>query len=111
MISQSRKVLVLLSKGYVINGWCREEFDHACRHNEKGLVIVLIHDPSVLKVMDKLKSSAKSRLNNNGILPYPSNQVLVDLEEHQTWNIQVSTADSQSDDNVSQQQHIDNGEL
>jgi hypothetical protein len=65
MISQSRKVLLLLSKGYVTNGWCREEFDHACRHvqqhNEKDLVIVLLHDPNVHKAMDRLTSPAKSQ--------------------------------------------------
>jgi hypothetical protein len=62
MISQSRKVLVLLSKGYVTNEWCREEFDHACRHvqqhNEKDLVIVLLHDRNVHKAMDTLTSPA-----------------------------------------------------
>jgi hypothetical protein len=87
MISQSRKVLVLLSKSYINNGWCREEFDHACRHvqqhNEKDLVIVLLHDPNVHKVMDKLMSSAKLKPsnNNNGVLPTVSKQVSFDRSD------------------------------
>ncbi|XP_070210667.1 toll-like receptor 6 isoform X2 [Littorina saxatilis] len=56
-ICQSNKVLVILSPSYVNNGWCRHEFDHACRHlqnhNPKSLVIVVLdNDPDVRKYIN-----------------------------------------------------------
>jgi hypothetical protein len=69
MISQSRKVLLLLSKCYILNEWCREEFDHACRHvqqhNEKDLVIVLLHDRNNVEVMEQLTSSVQPTFYHN----------------------------------------------
>ncbi|KAK7109547.1 protein toll-like [Littorina saxatilis] len=71
-IGQSNKVLVILSHGYVNNGWCRHEFDHACRHlqdhNPKNLVIVVMdNDPVVQGFINDGKTEGKDDLPEKNI--------------------------------------------
>ncbi|KAK7109545.1 hypothetical protein V1264_013571 [Littorina saxatilis] len=78
-IVQSNKVLVILSPGYVNNGWCRHEFDHACRHlqnyNPKNLVIVVMdNDPDVRRYINVGKTPVKEIPVNKALPTQPEHQ-------------------------------------
>ena len=62
-------MLVVLSRGYASNGWCRHEFDHACghlqHHNHNNLVIVLL-DNDLATDRRLAADSGRGVRNNHG---------------------------------------------